>query len=184
MEIAVSMSARRRELAAGGGRPAVGLHATMDKIGTELRLHMRRTTTALALHKEVEVDGPWTAVDIVSNIRHVDHTSVGHAAAAVALLWLAKLYRTEKRMKMEVTNLTWEIPWIILVDVQLPDELNGKRLLLDFPSKGLFGLYSMTRISMSSWCPGMIVRAGDLVSQAYLPLSSTAIYMKNKEVAI
>uniref|UniRef100_A0A0E0CRG4 Uncharacterized protein n=1 Tax=Oryza meridionalis TaxID=40149 RepID=A0A0E0CRG4_9ORYZ len=95
MEIAVSMSARRRELAAGGGRPAVGLHATMDKIGTELRLHMRRTTTALALHKE----------------------------------------RTEKRMKMEVTNLTWEIPWIILVDVQLPDELNGKRLLLDFPSK-------------------------------------------------
>lgn len=38
-------------------------------------------------------------------------------------------------MKMEVTNLTWEIPWIILVDVQLPDELNGKRLLLDFPSK-------------------------------------------------
>lgn len=43
--------------------------------------------------------------------------------------------RTEKRMKMEVTNLTWEIPWIILVDVQLPDELNGKRLLLDFPSK-------------------------------------------------
>uniref|UniRef100_A0A0E0K574 Uncharacterized protein n=1 Tax=Oryza punctata TaxID=4537 RepID=A0A0E0K574_ORYPU len=42
---------------------------------------------------------------------------------------------TEKRMNMEVTNLTWEIPWIILVDVQLPDELNGKRLLLDFPSK-------------------------------------------------
>lgn len=68
------------------------VHATMDKIGTELRLHMRRTTTTLALHKEVEVDGPWTAVDIVSNIRHVDHTSVGHAAAAVALLWLAKLY--------------------------------------------------------------------------------------------
>uniref|UniRef100_A0A0E0K572 Uncharacterized protein n=1 Tax=Oryza punctata TaxID=4537 RepID=A0A0E0K572_ORYPU len=134
--------------------------------GTERRLHMRWTTTALALHKEVEVDGPWTAVDIVSNIRHVGHTSVGHAAAAVALLRLAKLYlltfggmifssgffcgnegsvsdgsrnsciiQTEKRMNMEVTNLTWEIPWIILVDVQLPDELNGKRLLLDFPSK-------------------------------------------------
>uniref|UniRef100_A0A0E0CRG3 Uncharacterized protein n=1 Tax=Oryza meridionalis TaxID=40149 RepID=A0A0E0CRG3_9ORYZ len=181
MEIAVSMSARRRELAAGGGRPAVGLHATMDKIGTELRLHMRRTTTALALHKEVEVDGPWTAVDIVSNIRHVDHTSVGHAAAAVALLWLAKLYRTEKRMKMEVTNLTWEIPWIILVDVQLPDELNGKRLLLDFPSKvesdELFIRWMKPEASclpFVAWCPGMIVRAGDLVSQAYLPLSSTA----------
>jgi hypothetical protein len=29
------------------------VHATMDKIGTELRLHMRRTTTTLALHKEV-----------------------------------------------------------------------------------------------------------------------------------
>uniref|UniRef100_A0A0E0HL98 Uncharacterized protein n=1 Tax=Oryza nivara TaxID=4536 RepID=A0A0E0HL98_ORYNI len=199
MEIAVSMSARRRELAAGGGRPAVGregtvaVHATMDKIGTELRLHMRRTTTTLALHKEVEVDGPWTAVDIVSNIRHVDHTSVGHAAAAVALLWLAKLYRTEKRMKMEVTNLTWEIPWIILVDVQLPDELNGKRLLLDFPSKvesdelfirwmkpeasELCGTIPKTsetskfQHGVLEWSFELVT---DLVSQAYLPLSSTA----------
>uniref|UniRef100_A0A0E0NKX2 Uncharacterized protein n=1 Tax=Oryza rufipogon TaxID=4529 RepID=A0A0E0NKX2_ORYRU len=157
----------------------------MDKIGTELRLHMRRTTTTLALHKEVEVDGPWTAVDIVSNIRHVDHTSVGHAAAAVALLWLAKLYRTEKRMKMEVTNLTWEIPWIILVDVQLPDELNGKRLLLDFPSKlfpwvvhsELCGTIPKTsetskfQHGVLEWSFELVT---DLVSQAYLPLSSTA----------
>jgi hypothetical protein len=27
--------------------------------------------------------------------------------------------------------LTWEIPWIILVDVQLPDELYGQRFLLN-----------------------------------------------------
>uniref|UniRef100_A0A0D9YY68 Uncharacterized protein n=1 Tax=Oryza glumipatula TaxID=40148 RepID=A0A0D9YY68_9ORYZ len=139
MEIAVSMSARR-------------LHATMDKIGTELRLHMRRTTTTLALHKE----------------------------------------RTEKRMKMEVTNLTWEIPWIILVDVQLPDELNGKRLLLDFPSKvesdelfirwmkpeasELCGTIPKTsetskfQHGVLEWSFELVT---DLVSQAYLPLSST-----------
>jgi hypothetical protein len=28
-------------------------------------------------------------------------------------------------------SLTWEIPWIILVDVQLPNELNGHRFLLN-----------------------------------------------------
>ena len=28
-------------------------------------------------------------------------------------------------------KLTWQIPWIKLVDVQLPDKLNGDRLLLD-----------------------------------------------------
>uniref|UniRef100_A0A0E0NKX3 Uncharacterized protein n=1 Tax=Oryza rufipogon TaxID=4529 RepID=A0A0E0NKX3_ORYRU len=117
----------------------------MDKIGTELRLHMRRTTTTLALHKE----------------------------------------RTEKRMKMEVTNLTWEIPWIILVDVQLPDELNGKRLLLDFPSKlfpwvvhsELCGTIPKTsetskfQHGVLEWSFELVT---DLVSQAYLPLSSTA----------
>ena len=31
--------------------------------------------------------------------------------------------------------LTWEIPWIILVDIQLPDELDRERLLLDFSFK-------------------------------------------------
>uniref|UniRef100_A0A0E0K573 Uncharacterized protein n=1 Tax=Oryza punctata TaxID=4537 RepID=A0A0E0K573_ORYPU len=75
--------------------------------GTERRLHMRWTTTALALHKEVEVDGPWTAVDIVSNIRHVGHTSVGHAAAAVALLRLAKLYHGVLKWSFELVPDRW-----------------------------------------------------------------------------
>jgi hypothetical protein len=52
--------------------------------------------------------------------------------------------------------LTWEIPWIILVDVQLPNELNGQRSLLNLsPEVKAYELF-ICRMEPEAWKKNLI----------------------------